>query len=411
MASRPCWSVPPLAAAHLGRARCLVKLGEWLPAREAFAAVLKLAPEHYSAWLEAGHLCRQMGEVEQALASYQWALAVDGARHEAWLSLTRTLEQAGRDAEAALAHYQAHRAQHPQDTSLASSIAMCALYCDSLDGPQVASLTRELFAPLGEGARSKESFVREPLVTSDDQWRRTGAGELPGLPRLDRAAPHGLDPRRRGGDAARARCTVQRTRGTPAGHGVLLCAGGGLPVSRHGPAHAERPLTFGSFNNVPKLTPHTLRLWARILAELPEARLVLKAPSFADAAAQSAFRERLLALGVAAERVAFRGPVGLSDMMAEYGDIDIALDPVPYNGGTTTLQAMWMGVPVVVKRPRTSSRAWGRASCVPPGWTTGWPPTTTPMWPPPWPRAATARPCYRSSGKCGSANWPHQPGT
>jgi predicted O-linked N-acetylglucosamine transferase (SPINDLY family) len=108
-------------------------------------------------------------------------------------------------------------------------------------------------------------------------------------------------------------------------------------------------LTFGSFNNVPKLTPHTLALWARVLKAVPDARLVLKAPSFGDAAAVRLFGERLTALGVDLQRVSFRGPVGLTDMMAEYGDIDIALDPVPYNGGTTSLQAMWMGVPVLTK--------------------------------------------------------------
>jgi predicted O-linked N-acetylglucosamine transferase (SPINDLY family) len=77
--------------------------------------------------------------------------------------------------------------------------------------------------------------------------------------------------------------------------------------------------------------------------------LVLKAPSFSDDAAKRIFGERLQGLGVDLSRVDFRGPVGLTDMMAEYADIDIALDPVPYNGGTTSLQAMWMGVPVLTQ--------------------------------------------------------------
>jgi predicted O-linked N-acetylglucosamine transferase (SPINDLY family) len=113
---------------------------------------------------------------------------------------------------------------------------------------------------------------------------------------------------------------------------------------------ANRPLTFGSFNNVPKLTPRTLKLWARILASVPDSRLLLKAPSFSDPGAVRLFTERLQKLGVSLDRVDFRGPTGLSDMMAEYAEVDIALDPVPYNGGTTSLQAMWMGVPVVVMR-------------------------------------------------------------
>ena len=52
--------------ALLGRARALVRLGQWMLAREAFAALLRAHPQQFSGWLEAGHLCRQMGELQQA---------------------------------------------------------------------------------------------------------------------------------------------------------------------------------------------------------------------------------------------------------------------------------------------------------------------------------------------------------
>ena len=121
------------------------------------------------------------------------------------------------------------------------------------------------------------------------------------------------------------------------------------PFPVYDQTHAERPLTFGSFNNLPKLTPHTIKLWSAVMHEVPGSRLILKAPSFKDELAIRTFRERFAAEGVDTDRIEFRGPVGLTEMMAEYADVDIALDTVPYNGGTTTLQAMWMGVPVVVK--------------------------------------------------------------
>jgi len=121
------------------------------------------------------------------------------------------------------------------------------------------------------------------------------------------------------------------------------------PYPLYDASHAQRPLTFGSFNNVPKITPHTVKLWAAVLQGVPGSRLLLKAPSFKDAGAIESFVQRFAAEGIARERLEFRGPVGLADMMAEYADVDIALDPTPYNGGTTTLQALWMGVPVVVK--------------------------------------------------------------
>jgi predicted O-linked N-acetylglucosamine transferase (SPINDLY family) len=119
------------------------------------------------------------------------------------------------------------------------------------------------------------------------------------------------------------------------------------PYPKYTQAHAQRTLTFGSFNNLPKITQHTVALWSRVLQAVPQSQLLLKAPSFKDEGAIRAFKARFAAHGIAESRLVFRGPVGLTDMMAEYADVDIALDPVPYNGGTTSLQAMWMGVPVL----------------------------------------------------------------
>lgn len=113
------------------------------------------------------------------------------------------------------------------------------------------------------------------------------------------------------------------------------------------PRAADAPIVFGSFNNAMKLSPKTIAMWATVLHALPDAQLLLKAPSFRDDAVQAAFAQRFAAQGIAIERLVFRGPSGLDVMMQEYGDIDIALDPTPYNGGTTTLQALWMGVPVI----------------------------------------------------------------
>jgi protein O-GlcNAc transferase len=112
----------------------------------------------------------------------------------------------------------------------------------------------------------------------------------------------------------------------------------------------DRPLTFGSFNNIPKLTPSTIRLWSAVLKAVPGARLLLRAPSFKDEGAVARMRRLFAAEGIAPDRLTFRGPVGLDLMMQAYAEIDIALDPTPYCGGTTTLQALWMGVPVLTLR-------------------------------------------------------------
>lgn len=113
------------------------------------------------------------------------------------------------------------------------------------------------------------------------------------------------------------------------------------------PRPVDATLVFGSFNNAMKLSPKTIALWSRVLQALPQSQLMLKAPSLREQSVQARFIEMFAQQGVARERLILRGPSGLAEMMEEYGDIDIALDPTPYNGGTTTLQALWMGVPVL----------------------------------------------------------------
>ncbi len=113
------------------------------------------------------------------------------------------------------------------------------------------------------------------------------------------------------------------------------------------PRAADAPLVLGSFNNALKLSPTTIALWSRVLRALPQSQLLLKAPSLRAAAVQARYVALFAEQGIASERLLLRGPSGLAEMMQAYGDMDIALDPTPYNGGTTTLQALWMGVPVV----------------------------------------------------------------
>lgn len=106
-------------------------------------------------------------------------------------------------------------------------------------------------------------------------------------------------------------------------------------------------ITFGSYNNLPKLSDRTLRLWACALQAVPGARLRLKALAFADQTTREATRERFAAFGLSPDHLQIEPPSPPDQFLGSYADIDIALDPLPYNGGTTSCEALWMGVPVV----------------------------------------------------------------
>lgn len=117
------------------------------------------------------------------------------------------------------------------------------------------------------------------------------------------------------------------------------------------PAERTGAISFGCFNAVYKLSPTTLDLWAAILAQVPESRLILNSREYAAADTCDRIREAFAARGIAAERIrTIAGAASPADLMAQYRDIDIALDPFPYSGGLTTLEALYMGVPVVTMR-------------------------------------------------------------
>lgn len=117
------------------------------------------------------------------------------------------------------------------------------------------------------------------------------------------------------------------------------------------PSLSGRPVTFGTFNNFAKVTDTCLREWSRLLEAVPGSQLVLKSPGLERAEVAGEVLRRVSAAGIAPERVTLRDRMASEvEHLALYQSIDIALDTAPYNGTTTTCEALWMGVPVVTLR-------------------------------------------------------------
>jgi predicted O-linked N-acetylglucosamine transferase (SPINDLY family) len=120
------------------------------------------------------------------------------------------------------------------------------------------------------------------------------------------------------------------------------------PVPAPPPCAGGAPVTFGSFNNPAKFSGQTLRLWARILQAVPGSRLLLKGHGFDGAAMRERMAARFAAVGVDPARVEMIDRTRSAQAHLElYARVDVALDPVPYHGTTTTCEALWMGRPVV----------------------------------------------------------------
>ncbi len=106
-------------------------------------------------------------------------------------------------------------------------------------------------------------------------------------------------------------------------------------------------ITFGSFNNTAKYNAPLLETWAKILATIPESRLILKWRTFADTHFCNTIHNEFAQHGIDPSRIELREFSTHRQMLNEYKDVDIALDPFPFNGGFTSLEALWMGLPLV----------------------------------------------------------------
>ncbi len=121
----------------------------------------------------------------------------------------------------------------------------------------------------------------------------------------------------------------------------------------HAPDVAPAPVlqngyvTFGSFNNLAKLSNEAISLWCEVLHRLPESRMFIKNPSFGDLDTVQRYLTVFESYGIGRNRIQAEGPGTPEELLECYAKVDIQLDSMPYSGGLTTLESLWMGVPVI----------------------------------------------------------------
>jgi predicted O-linked N-acetylglucosamine transferase (SPINDLY family) len=113
------------------------------------------------------------------------------------------------------------------------------------------------------------------------------------------------------------------------------------------PALSNGYITFGCFNNLTKMNDEVVALWTQILTALPDSKLFLKTKQLNDPSQHQLTLERYAQRGITEQRLILEGHDDRATYLRAYNRVDIALDPFPYPGGTTTVEGLWMGVPVL----------------------------------------------------------------
>jgi predicted O-linked N-acetylglucosamine transferase (SPINDLY family) len=113
------------------------------------------------------------------------------------------------------------------------------------------------------------------------------------------------------------------------------------------PALKNGYITFGCFGNLTKINNRVIKIWAKILIKIPNSKLFLKSKQFNDSSLINKIENEFYFLGIRKERLILESPSSSDEYFNSYNKIDIVLDTFPYPGGTTSVDAIWMGVPVL----------------------------------------------------------------
>ena len=409
---------PLLASAHYNLGNLLIAQGQIIQALTCFQEAARLDPDDADALTNCGVAFYELGQVERAIPFFQKALAADPTspdRHSTLASALHYLPTASGDdlLHAAQGWWQTHgrplyrKILYPNPITPGRRLKVAYLSPDfrehsiySFITPLLKAHDRSRFEILCLSDVLKPDWATEEIRDLSEGWRdiahttdevvaliveREGidilvdlAGHMngnrlrvfakkpapvqiswlgypgtTGLPTIDYRLVDAITDPEGEADSWHSEQLVRLP-------GCFLCYQPPAEPITPGPPPCQRTgrFTFGSFNNPAKLNPPLLAIWATILKDVPGSRLLLKGKHLDNPKVQATLTRVFSDHGLDGTRLSFSPYLpSPGEHLALYNDIDLCLDPFPYNGTTTTLEALWMGVPVLtLLGPRHAGR-------------------------------------------------------
>lgn len=410
------FAAPDYAPAHYNKGNALQKLKRPQDALESYDKALAIRPHYAEAWCNRGNALCFIGQLEQAEASYREAIRIDPDNltiRSNWLfninyfqsfSPADVLSEArnyGRKASGKIAArfkswnlllnqnkmkvglVSGDLANHPVGYFLEGLIESIDLTRFELHAFVTSTLSDDLtkrikpfftkWTPIYDASDSAAATLihQEGIHVLIDLSGHTAHNRLPifshkpapvqaswlgyfsttGLPEIDYfiGDPH-MAPSSEEGNF------VEKIWRLPETWFSLKPPDFALPVSQS-PGLTNGYLTLGSFGNISKMNGRVISTWTSVLKRIPRSRLLLKANQFIDPQRVVEVREKFEGLGVSTDRLIIEGPESRETYFKAYQRVDFMLDTFPYPGGTTSVDALWMGVPVLtLKGDRFLSR-------------------------------------------------------